>query len=362
MNPIRWHIMFVLCMAFLCRAQDSVWTLVWSDEFNNRFLDTTSWNYDTGTGVNGWGNAELQYYTKGDNIFFRDSCLVVELLRQNRGTSEYTSSRINTRKKTSFRYGKIQARIQAPYSQAVWPAVWLLGDNFDIVGWPACGEIDFFEMACGDNFTDQRGDNANFAVVHYTDLADWLAEEKKAVTINGRMSDRFHIFTVEWDNKFLSFYFDSSQTPYFQVDISKPYMTEFHQPFSLTINLALGGTGFAGYPDQTTVLPQYLTIDWVRWYQKKPAGTQMKSLPRQAGTPALEKTAGGLTFSLLDPLRSRLQVFDISGRLVADLSRWTRTLVPGKHVAAWDRLRLSRGAYLASFNGGGAGSTLFFVK
>jgi hypothetical protein len=33
--------------------------LVWSDKFNY----TDIWTYDIGTGSNGWGNQELQYYT-----------------------------------------------------------------------------------------------------------------------------------------------------------------------------------------------------------------------------------------------------------------------------------------------------------
>jgi len=37
--------------------------LVWSDEFNYTGLpDPTKWNYDVGGW--GWGNNELQYYTK----------------------------------------------------------------------------------------------------------------------------------------------------------------------------------------------------------------------------------------------------------------------------------------------------------
>ena len=41
------------------------WKLVWSDEFNyNGLPDSAKWGYDTGG--SGWGNNELQYYTKSD--------------------------------------------------------------------------------------------------------------------------------------------------------------------------------------------------------------------------------------------------------------------------------------------------------
>ena len=42
------------------------WQLVWSDEFNGVAgvsPDAAKWKYDIGTGNNGWGNAELEYYT-----------------------------------------------------------------------------------------------------------------------------------------------------------------------------------------------------------------------------------------------------------------------------------------------------------
>jgi beta-glucanase (GH16 family) len=39
----------------------------------------------------------------------------------------------------------MEARIQIPRGQGLWPAFWLLGDNCATVGWPGCGEIDIME-------------------------------------------------------------------------------------------------------------------------------------------------------------------------------------------------------------------------
>jgi beta-glucanase (GH16 family) len=350
-----------------CNGQDSTWSLVWSDEFNGPSLDTMSWSYDVGTGDQGWGNGELQYYTQGENLFFKDSCLVIELRNQIMGAAQYTSSRITTRQKIELQYGKIQVRLKAPFSQAVWPAVWTLGADFNPpsnVAWPACGEIDIFEMACGDNYPDDRGDNSNFAVVHYTNLSDQSDEFKKSIQIAGRMSDQFHIFTLEWDEKFLSFYFDSAVTPYYQVDITKAYMSEFHQPHSITIDMALGGIGFAGYPDASTVLPQYLTVDWIRWYQKKTDVRNGYETRNKAAGQSMEKNAGGLSFNILVPSKSFLRFFDLRGRLVANLSAWARAQTPGWHGTAWERLPVRRGAYCISFSDGmhPAKSTIALIK
>jgi len=45
----------------------------------------------------------------------------------------------------SWQYGLVVARIKLPFGQGVWPAFWMLGENFSSVGWPACGEIDIME-------------------------------------------------------------------------------------------------------------------------------------------------------------------------------------------------------------------------
>jgi beta-glucanase (GH16 family) len=365
MKPFLLAITFLGLFAY-CSGQDSTWSLVWSDEFNRPPLDTTSWNYDVGTGDHGWGNGELQSYTQGENLSFKDSCLVIELRRQTAGAAQYTSTRINTRKKVELQYGKIQIRLKAPYSQAVWPAVWTLGADFNppAVSWPACGEIDIFEMACGENYPDDRGDNSNFAVVHYTDPLESTVEAKKSIRIGGRMSDEFHVFTLEWDENFLSFYFDSAAIPYLQVDITKPYMSEFHQPHSLVIDMALGGIGFAGYPDASTVLPQYLTVDWIRWYQKKAGIRDGYERRNEAAGQSIEKNSGGLSFNILVPSRSFLRFFDLRGRLVADLSAWAHAQTPGWQGTAWERLPVRRGAYCISFSDGmhPAKSTIALIK
>ncbi|HUI93817.1 MAG TPA: glycoside hydrolase family 16 protein [Chitinivibrionales bacterium] len=347
-------ILALLGIVAWCAGQDSTWSLVWSDEFNGNALDTASWTYDVGTGDQGWGNGELQFYTPGDNLSFNDSCLVIELRRQLMGSAQYTSSRITTRQKIELQYGKIQVRLKAPYSQAVWPAVWTLGSDFNPpynTPWPACGEIDIFEMACGENYTDDRGDNSNFAVVHYTDLADFPNELKKSIQVPGRMADQFHVFTLIWDEENLSFYLDSAATPYFQVDITPAYMSEFHQPHSLTIDLALGGVGFAGNPDASTVLPQYLTVDWIRWYQKK-TNVQNGFAKPIAATPSMEKNASGLSFNIQEPANAFLRFFDLRGGLVADLSDWIRSQPAGRHTVAWERLPVRRGVYCISFSDG----------
>jgi|GEM_PF-322402 beta-glucanase (GH16 family) len=345
---------FILVLAFLSRSwpQDSSWTLVWSDEFNAHHLDTAFWNYDVGTGDNGWGNNELQYYTPGNNVMFNDSCLVIELRRETMGGAQYTSGRINTRKKVQYMFGKIQARIKAPYSQAVWPAFWTLGANYEQVDWPTCGEADIFEMACGDYYPDNRGDNTNFGIARFASDGGSLIEEKGYVTLRRKMSDDFHVFTLVWSQDSVKFYLDSATTPYFDTTIANASRDAFRQPHSLVINMALGGTGFAGMPDATTVLPQRLQVDWVRWYQKKTGVMGATNGNKAKGRELLRSMPRGVIIKLTRPDESSLKIYRCDGRLVADLTKDIRGMTAGVHRVPLFGLDKPAGTYVVCLTEG----------
>ncbi|MEC9273077.1 MAG: Calx-beta domain-containing protein, partial [Candidatus Neomarinimicrobiota bacterium] len=103
-------------------------TLVWSDEFDGSTVNASNWTFEIGTGTWGWGNNELQYYQE-DNTSIIDGNLVIEARRQTLESSNYTSSRLITRDKKSFRYGRVDIRAVMPEGQGIWPALWMLGSN-----------------------------------------------------------------------------------------------------------------------------------------------------------------------------------------------------------------------------------------
>jgi PKD repeat protein len=135
----------------LTRSTDIVVTvaraLVWSDEFNTPGApDPAKWGYDIGTGSNGWGNNELQYYTnRPENVTVSNGTLKITARRESFSGSAFTSARLLTKNKFTTKYGRIEARIKLPAGVGTWPAFWMLGNNIDAVGWPACGEIDIME-------------------------------------------------------------------------------------------------------------------------------------------------------------------------------------------------------------------------
>lgn len=121
--------------------------LIWSDEFNlDGAPDATKWAYDIGTGDWGWGNNEAQYYTsRADNVKVQNGVLKIIAQRENYSGSNYTSARIKTQGKFTFKYGRVEMRAKLPSGGGTWPALWMLGNNITTAGWPACGEIDIME-------------------------------------------------------------------------------------------------------------------------------------------------------------------------------------------------------------------------
>ena len=114
--------------------------LVWSDEFNADGLpDPNKWGYDIGAG--GWGNNEVQYYTsRADNAVVINGALRITLKKESYNGSNYTSARLLTKDRFSFKYGKVEIRAKLPSGGGTWPALWMLGSNIGSVGWPACGD------------------------------------------------------------------------------------------------------------------------------------------------------------------------------------------------------------------------------
>ncbi|MCI0351728.1 MAG: glycoside hydrolase family 16 protein [Acidobacteriales bacterium] len=237
------------------------WTLVWADEFNGASIDANNWVYDIGGG--GWGNNELQTYTSSSaNSYIENGSLVIKAIKNK---NKYTSARLKTQGKHSWTYGKVAARIRLPYGQGIWPAFWMLGDNITTVGWPKCGEIDIVEMIGG----GENRDDTIYGTLH------WDANNSHASYGSGphELPDPqffyqdYHVFEIEWSASEVIWKLDMTEHFRTSVDTNLwPTMDEFHRPFFIILNMAVGGN-WPGYPNRTTVFPQYTYVDWVRVYQ-----------------------------------------------------------------------------------------------
>lgn len=243
------------------KAADN-YELVWSDEFNGNYLDTNTWNYEIGTGSWGWGNNEQQYYTDR-NIKVSNGTMKITAKREDYGGMKYTSSRITTKNKKNFKYGKIEARIKMPKFKGVWPAFWMLGANQDSVGWPKCGEIDIMEAINDENLV--------YGTLHwFNDPGNNNADSGSSVAVANRTE--YHVYGVEWTADKLRWYVDGKV--YRTMDVSNDSFSEVRKEYFVIFNMAIGGQ-WPGYNIDETAFPATMEVDWVRAY-KKVEGTTTK--------------------------------------------------------------------------------------
>jgi len=241
-------------------------TLIWQDEFDGpagELPDPTRWRFDEGTD---WGNAQLEYDTaRSENVSLDgDGHLAVTARREDYQGSLYTSGRIHTRGRFSHARGRFEARIRLPVGQGIWPAFWMLGDNFERVGWPACGEIDIMEY---------RGQEPNVVhgSLHGPGYSGGGAITGHFVLPGNGFDADFHVFAIEWGEESIAWYVDGQvyqrRSP---SDLPSGARWVFDHPFFILLNVAVGGS-FVGDPDASTQFPQTMLVDYVRVYAPGPS-------------------------------------------------------------------------------------------
>jgi len=238
--------------------------------FNNLFMadefDTDGapnpniWSYNIGTGQNGWGNNELQYYTdRPENVKVQNGVLLITARKENYEGSSYTSARLLTKGKLEQTYGRYEARIRLPWGQGIWPAFWILGDdNNGTEIWPQIGEIDIMEYV---------GDEPSrvFGTVHGPGYSGGGSVSKSYTLENARFDTGFHVFGIEWGPNYINFYVDDKLYNRITPDDVPGEWVFNRGPFYIILNLAVGGN-LPGSPNDETVFPQTMLVDYVRVY------------------------------------------------------------------------------------------------
>ncbi|MBP2478696.1 beta-glucanase (GH16 family) [Crossiella equi] len=252
-------------------AAPAAWAQVWSDEFNGPNgggVDRNKWNFDLGNGSGGWGNNELQSYTDRTSNAATDGAgnLVITARRETNGNCwngrpcDYTSARLLTRGKFERAYGRFEARMKLPSGQGIWPAFWMLGNNFGSAGWPNCGEIDIMENV-------GKEPNTVHGTIHGPGYSGGSGIGAAKNSPDGRpYSENFHTFAIEWSPTDIKWFVDGQQyqrrTP---ADLGGNRWV-FDHPFFMILNLAVGGN-WPGNPNASTVFPQRLSVDYVRVFE-----------------------------------------------------------------------------------------------
>lgn len=234
-------------------------TLVWEDDFEGDALNLDDWNFELGDGCDygicGWGNQELQRYTD-KNHTVADGLLTIRIEKGN----FYTSTRITTKAKKEFQYGKIEARIKLPQGDGLWPAFWMLGNDIDTNSWPACGEIDIMEFV-------GRMPGIVHHSLHTTSSSGATINTKKVLVSN--LEDAFHVYGIEWSSEAIDFFVDGKLQYTYAPGTNNPDYWPFDKPFYLLLNAAVGGN-FGGSVTNEDIFPQQFQIDYIRVYQRIP--------------------------------------------------------------------------------------------
>lgn len=300
----------------------SGWSLAWSDEFDGANGDAPNaayWNYNTGG--HGWGNNEWEYYTDSrDNSALDGSGKLVITAKPNTDTSlecangpagignqtcAYTSARLLTNGKIDFAFGRIEARMKIPHGQGVWPAFWMLGSDFDSVGWPNSGEIDIMENIGKDSEVQRL-----YGTVHGPGYSGGSGIGSGPYETGVNLYEDFHTYAIEWEPTQIRWYLDNNPVPYFTVNASDvPAGKEwvFNKPFFIILNVAIGGN-WPGNPDGSATFPQQMLVDYVRVYQgpdnaqrfessfvDNSTDWQLVTLPYSGFIPSASQPAGAAT-------------------------------------------------------------------
>ncbi|WP_271813623.1 glycoside hydrolase family 16 protein [Clostridium beijerinckii] len=235
---------------------DTGWNLAWSDEFNGTSINTSNWKCETGG--DGWGNNELEYYTnRSENARIENGNLVIEARKENYNGMNYTSARLKSQGLKNWTYGKVEARMKLPAGQGVWPAFWMLGENISQVSWPKCGEIDIMEHI--------NNESAIHGTIHWDSTGNNTHADYGAASPNIDVT-QYHVYSIEWNASSIKWFVDGKQ--YLEANIANNIngTEEFHKPFFILFNLAIGGN-WPGNPNGSTPFPAKMYVDYVRVYQ-----------------------------------------------------------------------------------------------
>ena len=249
-------VLILLFIANFCLAQQTKRKLVWEENFSEPVLNESVWNFELGDGcpnLCGWGNNERQVYTT-KNHEIKNGNLIIHAKKEG---NSYTSTKITTKDKKIFQYGRMEARAKLPVGHGIWPAFWMLGQNISQVGWPKSGEIDILEYI-------GREPHMVFTTLHTQDSHGNTINTKKTSFPN--IEEGFHVFALDWTKDKMDFFVDDILVYTFQPEIKNENTWPFDKPFYFILNVAIGGN-FGGPAVDDTVFPQDFIVDFIKVYQ-----------------------------------------------------------------------------------------------
>ena len=266
---------------------DSVgYNLIWSDEFEGSKLDRNTWEPLIGNGKihnnPGWGNQEKEYYTnnegKDGNILVSDGTLKIipkeEKVDSEEGKFNYTSARMVTAGKQSFKYGKIEAKMKLPALDGLWPAFWMMGKDGGT--WPRNGEIDIMESWNAGQFAQGAWhwfDESKPANYEHWRMMKYGQMNGIMTKFKGFDKTQWHTYGLIWTKDEMQFTVDD--VVYFTCKMDST-MTEANNEYYFLLNVAVGGTlpgdGILPASGSLTQDKAAMEVDYIRVYQMDGTG------------------------------------------------------------------------------------------
>jgi beta-glucanase (GH16 family) len=238
--------------------------LIWADEFLvNGLPDSTKWDYDLGD--HGWGNNELQYYTRENlqNARVENGILTIEARADSTFPKGYSSSRIVTKGKAAWQYGYFEIKAKLPQGTGTWPAIWMLPEENLHGGWPKNGEIDIMEHVGYDP-------GKVHGTVHTEAFNHSIGTQKGGFLLVENFQSDFHLYAIDWTKDKIDFYIDDHLYFSFANTGGDYRQWPFDQPFHLILNIAVGGNWGGQKGVNPDIWPQKMEVDHVRVYDRKP--------------------------------------------------------------------------------------------
>ena len=323
--------------------------LVWQDLFDSGELNRARWNVEQNG--DGGGNNELQYYLD-DPATVRvgddgegNGCLILTAIRQSYGNKQFISGRVNSKNKIAFTHGKIEAAIKLPSTaDGLWPAFWMMGNDYDQVGWPKSGEIDICEFGHQAGIKNGTQDRFFNGACHWGQGWPAASYARDTTEPYSYQDGEFHLFTLIWDDGVVEMYCDldrdPSKQPYYRMTIPQDDPDNewspgnyFHKLNFILFNLAVGGN-FPGIHNAAGITAlndgnnhqASMYVNYVKIYQKGGAGEETSFADPGDDTNAIEGivtgegavTALGYKDGVLTLASAgTIEVYDLAGRRVA---------------------------------------------
>jgi beta-glucanase (GH16 family) len=343
------------------------YNLVWHDEFNGTTLDETN-NWVAEIDGGGGGNAELEYYRRenisvGVEPITGANCLIITGKKESFSGKTCTSGRLKTSGLMSFKHGKIEARIKLPHTaNGLWPAFWMMGQDYPLVGWPKCGEIDIMEM--GNSNGIKNGTQDKYFGSHFHWGESWnggsYPNYGTSYTSPTGIQDDFVLFTLIWDDSNLKTYYGTDANPMMVnvttmsitgTDVAPNATHYFHKQFYVIFNLAIGGnyTGITNINNITALnasnnYEAKMYVDYVRVYQQGVAGEEYSG-PALAPT-ALNDVSTQNTFKLYpNPTKNQINIASDS-----EISKVTVITMSGQEMMSVSNSKTINTSTLSSGN------------